>query len=87
MVHRYVQPWCVLTRAILSNSLCRMLQRKFFLRANKVEVKPKGEDSKEAPPREKKAGKEGEGRRKKVTDSPRAKKQQVLNYDVIMISL
>ena len=63
---------------------CSMLLRKFFLRANKVEVRPKGEDSLAG----EKAGREGEGRRKKekVTDSPRARKrQQVSTYDVIMM--
>ena len=56
----------------------RLLTAQFFIRANKVEVKTKGE-GKEGAGTEK-AGKEGEPHKRKetkATDSPRAKKQVI----------
>ena len=57
--------------------MCRLLQKKFFIRANKVEVKPKSDEQTNAAS----ASKEGESsssslrkRGDKATDSPRAKK-------------
>lgn len=64
----------------LSLSLSRLLQCQFFIRANKVEVKPRGEEKEKGggAGAERKGGKQGESSRKregKATDSPRAKKQ------------
>ena len=58
----------------LSFSLSRLLQQKFFIRANKTEVKPKSSEQSTASSSKKSKSSTLRKRGEKTTDSPRAKK-------------